>query len=92
MLRQGLGAIAAKVNLTSAFWMVLVCRDDWELLGFQWHGAFYANKCFPFSLRSTPFLFNQFALALHWILQHNCHIDAVQYLDDYFHVGPVVSP
>ncbi len=82
----------AKVDLKSAFRMVPVHREDWELLGFQWNGAFYVDTCLPFGLRSAPFLFNHFALALHWILQHNYHIDTVQYLDDYFLTGPAASP
>lgn len=92
VLRHGPGALMAKVDLQSAFRMVPVRRQDWELLGFKWQGAYYVDTCLPFGLRSAPFLFNQFALALHWILKHNYGIDTIQYLDDYFLSGPPSSP
>ncbi len=92
VLCHGPGALMAKVDLKSAFRMVPVCKQDWELLGMQWKGAYYVDACLPFGLRSAPFLFNQFAHALHWILAHNYTIDTVQYLDDYFLAGPAESP
>ncbi len=91
VLRQGPGALMAKVDLQSAFRMVPVRREDWELLGFRWNGEYYVDTCLPFGLRSAPFLFNQFALALRWMLLHNYHIDTIQYLDDYFLTGPAAS-
>ena len=85
--RFGKGAILAKVDLKAAFRMVPIHPDDWDLLGMQWQGNFYMDTCLPFGLRSAPFLFNQFAEALHWILHTNHHVDAVHYLDDFLIVG-----
>ena len=51
---------------------------------------FYVDTCLPFCLRSAPFLFNEVAKALEWILKHNyaiCH-----YLDDYSMAGPPTAP
>lgn len=69
----------------------MVRREDWELLGMHWKGAYYVDTCLPFGLRSAPYLFNQFAAALHWILAHNYNIHTVHYLDDYFFAGPASS-
>ena len=64
----GKGALMAKVDLKSAFRMVPVCRNDWELLGMKWREAYFVDTCLPFGLRSAPYLFNQFAEALQWLL------------------------
>ena len=60
----------AKVDLKNAFRLCPVRPKDWHLLGIYWHDSFYIDKCFPYGLRSAPFLFNMIADALHWILQH----------------------
>ena len=87
--RLGKGAFLAKVDLKSAFRMVPVHRDDWELLGIQWKQAFYVDTCLPFGLRSAPYLFNQFAEALQWILQNNYGFEClIHYLDDYLIITP----
>ena len=90
--QAGRGALMAKVDLQSAFRMVPVRKEDWELLGMQWDDHFYFDKCLPFGLRSSPYLFNQFAQALSWIMSENYAIrHHIHYLDDYFLVGPAGS-
>ena len=84
----GPSALMAKVDLKSAFRIIPVARHDWELLGLFWRGNYYIDTCLPFGLRSAPFLFNQFADALHWILANNYNLHLIHYLDDYFIVGP----
>ena len=86
----GHGALMAKVDLKAAFRMIPVAKQDWECLGIHWRGAFNVDKRLPFGLRSSPFLFNQFADAL----QHNHGITHLlhYYLDDYLMVGPSSSP
>ena len=82
--KLGRGALLAKVDLKSAFRMVPVHGEDWELLGLYWKQAFYVDTCLPFGLRSAPFLFNQFAEALQWILKSNYGFRwLIHYLDDY---------
>ena len=65
----GRGALMAKVDLKSAFRMIPVRKEDWELLGMEWNSHFNFDKCLPFNLRSAPFLFNQFAQALSWMMR-----------------------
>ena len=82
--RLGKGALLAKVDLKAAFRMVPVHRNDWELLGIHWRHSYYLDTCLPFGLRSAPYLFNQFAEALQWILQNNYGLQwLIHYLDDY---------
>ena len=81
----GPGALMGKMDLKNAFRLLPVRRLDWHLLGIFWHNHWYLDKCLPFGLRSSPFLFNQLAEALEWILIHNYGIaNLIHYLDDFF--------
>ena len=87
------GALMAKVDLKSAFCMVPVWHQDWELLGIYWRDHYYVDTFLPFGCRSGPFLFNQFATAIHWIPAENYQANLNHYLDDFFFlVGPPDSP
>ena len=87
-LAGGKGALLAKVDLKSAFRIIPVRYEDRELLGIHWRNKFYIDRCLPFGLRSAPFLFNQFAHTLEWILQNNYSISKIlHYLDDFLLVG-----
>ena len=89
---SGPGALMAKIDLKSAFRMIPVRRQDWELLGMQWGDQLYIDKCLPFGLRSAPYLFSQFAEALSWILRENYQVVShIHYLDDYLLVGAANS-
>ena len=89
LIHLGPGALMAKIDLKSAFRMIPVRRADWELLGIHWQGSYYVDTCLPFGLRSAPYLFNQYAEALHWILQNNYQLShLIHYLDDYLLMGP----
>ena len=93
LLSLGKGAKMAKVDLKSAFRIIPVCKQDWELLGIKWRGLFYFDACLPFGLCSAPFLFNKFADTLEWILRTNYGLNwMIHYLDDYFLAGPPHSP
>lgn len=87
----------AKIDLKSASHMVAVCREDCELLGIHWQDRYFVDTCLPFGLRSAPYLFNQFAKALHWILIKNYAFPNLIYLYDYLisiwpHVAALLSP
>ena len=80
----GKGTKMVKVGLKSAFWMVPVCREDWELLGIHSEGQFYVDKCLRLGLRSSPFLFNQVANPLMWILHHRYKVESLLHYLNYF--------
>lgn len=85
----GRGVLLSKVDLKSAFRMIPVRAQDWELLGIHWRGQYFVDTCLPFGLRSAPYLFNKYAAALKWILNNNYHIPRlIHYLDDYLIIGP----
>ena len=85
----GNGAQMAKVDLKFAFRIIPVQKQDWELLGIHWHNQYYVHTCLSFGLRSAPYLFNQFADALEWILKTSYGLRwVIHYLDDYLILGP----
>ena len=86
--KQGQGAKLAKIDIKSAFRTIPVRHKDRELLGIYWKNKFYVDRCLPFGLRSAPFIFNQYADALEWILRNNYAItDIIHYLDDFLLVS-----
>ena len=83
----------AKLALEHAFRLCPVSPSDRDLLGMHWQGKFYVDLRLPFGLRSSPFLFNRLADAFERLLKNNYTIQALMhYLDDYFTVGPPLSP
>ena len=85
----GKGCFLAKIDLKSAFRLIPIAKTDWELLGIHWQNKYYFDKRLPFGLRSAPFLFNQLADALHWILATRYNIKyLLHYLDDFLIVAP----
>ena len=89
-LTLGPGCFMAKTDLKSAFRLIPVHPDDWNLLGIYWKGQYYVVMYLPFGLRSAPFLFNQLSDALEWILIHNYGVKHVLHiLDDFFYRGTI---
>ena len=89
----GRGALMAKADLQAAFRMIPVHPEDWDRLGIYWQSEYYIDTRLPFGLRSAPFLFNQYAEALLWVLQNKYSIPhCIHYLDDYFFAATITSP
>ena len=81
----GPGSFMAKTDLKSAFRLMPIHPDDWNLLGIYWQSQYYIDLYLPFGLRSAPFLFNQISDALEWILKHNYGLrHVIHILDDFF--------
>ena len=85
----GRGTLLAKIDLKQAFRQCPVRPADWHLLGLHWQGQYYFDKCLPFGLRSSPFLFDTLASALEYIFTHHLHNpNIIHYLDDFLIAGP----
>ena len=70
---------------------------DWPLLCSSWHTTqadssvlrqYYINLFLPFSLCSSPAIFNHYADALEFAMWANGMNDLLHYLNDYFTAGP----
>ena len=49
----GQGCYMGKTDIESAFRLIPVHPDDWELLGMFWNGQHYFDKVLPFGFRSA---------------------------------------
>ncbi|SYW81879.1 uncharacterized protein UHO2_00383 [Ustilago hordei] len=78
-------------DLADAFRHVVTTLDDAWLLGFTFNGQHYMEMGLTFGGRSSRWLFNLFAEALHWVLQSTTHHPVEHYLDDFFGAVPVAS-
>ena len=93
LVRLGPNALMAKADIKNAFWLCPVHPCDWPLLGMRWRQQYFVDKCLPFGLTSSPFLFNLLADALQWCLSHYYGVqDSLYHLDDFFFAGPSTSP
>ena len=85
VLHLGKGAFLGKIDIKHAFRICPVAPEQWPLLCFQWMGQFFTDTRLPFGSRSSPFIFNTFAMALAWIvLNVGGLLYLIHYLDDYF--------
>ena len=83
--RLGPNCFMAKLDIKHAFRLCPVHPDDWHLLGYNWKDRFYFDVVLPFGGRSSPFIFNNFADLLQWILVIIFLIqNLLHYLDDFF--------
>ena len=92
IMRLGKGSLLTKVDICNAFRLCPVTPSDWHLLGIRWNGMYYYEKVLPFGLRPSPFIFNQLATAINWVLVYVGSLpDAMHYLDDFFDICPPSS-
>ena len=65
VIHLGQGALMAKIDIKSAFWLCPVHpADHHHLLGMKWKGQFYFDQVLPFGLRSASYIFNCLADAI----------------------------
>ena len=84
----GVGILLAKLDIRSAYCLILVHPDDRPLLGFQWQGVQYVDGMLPFGLRSAPKIFTAVADALEWVARQRGVSEIDHYLDDFVTLGP----
>ena len=87
IMAHGPGAALAKIDIKSAYQIVLMHPEDRHLLGMKWEGSLYVDTCLPFGLRSAPKIFTAMADAVEWIVKQKGVHDVIYYLDDYLLVS-----
>lgn len=65
--KLGKSCLLAKTDIASAFRILPVHPDDHELLGIQFNGDFYYDKCLPMGCSISCSIFETFSTALQWI-------------------------
>lgn len=67
-------AFCCKTDIRSAFRILPVAPEDYELLGFYWEGKYYFDKCLPMGCRTSRKIFEEFSTAIEWIAQNKLGI------------------
>ena len=82
--RQGQGSYLFKVDIKSAFRLLPIHPDDFALLGMEFSGKYYVDKCLPFGLSISCSLFEKFSSFLEWYVKDSTKSeDLIHYLDDF---------
>lgn len=85
----GRHARIGKMDISQAFRLLVINPADFDLLGIEFDGKFYIDKCLPFGLSLSCSLFEKFAKMLHWAVVNQSSIDTLDhYLDDFIFIGP----
>ena len=63
-LKEGKGALLAKMDVKQAYRNIPVHPSDRTCLGMSWEGMVYVDTVLPFGLRSAPLIFSAVADAL----------------------------
>ena len=90
--KSGRGSSLAKTDIKSAFRIRPVHPSDYQLLGFQWKGKWYANRCLPMGRSSSRCIFEEFSSSLEWIVQHKLGVEnIIHILDDFLIIDQSLS-
>lgn len=89
IVRLGRGALLAKADVKSAFRLLPIHPDDYQLLGFKFEGSYYFDMAQPFGARSSCATWERLAKLINWSILQGSNSDATahHYLDDYIFVG-----
>lgn len=80
-------AFCCKTDIRSAFRILPVAPEDYELLGFYWEGKYYFDKCLPMGCRTSCKIFEEFSTAIEWIAHNKLGIaHVVHILDDFLFI------
>jgi len=82
--KAGRGCFLAKTDIKSAFRIIPINPKDYHLLGMQWDGKFYYDKCMPMGCSSSCRTFETLSTAVEWIARHRLKIDYIIHLLDDF--------
>ncbi|XP_069131881.1 uncharacterized protein [Argopecten irradians] len=90
--RFGKGALLAKTDIESAFRLIPIRPQDYELLGFKIDDQFYYDKVLPMGCSISCRLFEAFSTAVHWIAENKFQVSGIVHiLDDFLFVAPPFS-
>ena len=88
----GQGAIAARLDIKSAFRLLPIYPKDFELLGFKISNFYFVDKCLRLGCLLSCNLFEKFATFLEWELKRRSNSEnVVHYLDDFLVAGSAQS-
>lgn len=85
----GRGCFLAKTDIKNAFRIIPISPHDYSLLGMEWKGQFYYDKCMPMGCSSSCKTFELLSTALEWVARNNFNIQhMIHLLDDFLIIAP----
>ena len=82
--RLGTGCALAKTDVRSAFRIIPVHPNDYQLLGMQWRGKYYVDRCLPMGCASSCKTFEALSTAMKWAARNKLMIpNIINILDDF---------
>lgn len=84
----GRGAQLARMDIKSAFRLLILHPDEFDLFGFKFKGQFFFDKCLPMGCSASCALFEIFSCFLEWTIKYITRKESIEhYLDDFLFVG-----
>lgn len=84
----GKGALLARMDIRSAFRLLILHPGDFELMGFHFDNFFFIDKCLPMGCSISPKLFETFSTFLQWVVEVKSGQKSIDhYLDDFIFMG-----
>ena len=85
----GARCFLAKTDIKSAFCIIPLHPQDIDLLGLEWEGKFYFDRCLPMGCSSSCNIFETFSTALKRIASTKLQASAVMHiLDEFLFLAP----
>ena len=86
--KLGKGAMAARLDIKSAFRLLPIHPSEFELLGYKIQEFYFVDKCLPFGCSISCSLFEKLSTFMEWELKHRTGTEnVVHYLDDFLVAG-----
>ena len=84
----GKGALMAKADIQSAFRLLPVHPEDFQLLGMKVKGSFFVDKSLPMGASCSPAYFEKFSTFIEWAVKRLAVSNRIShYMDDFIFVG-----
>ena len=88
LVEMGKKTQLAKMDIKSAFRLMIMNPGDFDLLGFKFQDEYYIDKCLPMGCAISCKLWEKFSTFLEWHLKEEVGIKTVHhYLDDFLFMG-----
>lgn len=86
--KLGPNSFLAKCDIKSAFRLLRISPQDFDLFGFKFENLYYFDKCLPMGASISCALFESFSTALHWYVKKESNSENIlHYLDDFLFGG-----
>ncbi len=88
VVKNGKGALLAKADIESAFRLLPIHPEDFQLLGIKLGDSYFVDKALPMGASCSPALFEKFSTFVEWVVKQIAASDNItHYMDDFLLVG-----